>query len=100
MILEADLWAAARQNLSLPGEFSTRSGSKKAYSSSEMSWNLEISPVASLAIIISSERITKVLIRLRGCAGWSVPSLFATQEDRVSHVEAHLSLTMYEAFLI
>ena len=73
---------------------------KTAYSSSEMSWNLEISPVASLAIILSSERITKVLIRLRGCAGWSVPSLFATQEDRVSHVEAHLSFTMYEAFLI
>ena len=35
-------------------------------------------------------RITKVLIRLRGCAGWSAPVLFATPEDRFSPVEAHI----------
>ena len=30
------------------------------------------------------------LIRLRGCAGWSAPVLFANPEDRFSGVEAHL----------
>ena len=34
---------------------------------------------------------TKVLIRLRRCAGWSVPLLFANPEDRFSHVEANIS---------
>ena len=28
-------------------------------------------------MIISEKRITKELIRLRGCAGWSAPVLFA-----------------------
>ena len=28
-------------------------------------------------MIISKKRITKALISLRGCAGWSAPSLFA-----------------------
>ena len=35
-------------------------------------------------------RITKALIRLRGCAGWSVPVLFANPEDRFSRVEAQI----------
>ena len=30
------------------------------------------------------------LIRLGGCAGWSVPLLFAYPEDRFSRVEAHV----------
>ena len=42
----------------------------------ETSYKIEISPVASLHIILSKNRITKALIRLRGCAGWSVPVLF------------------------
>ena len=33
--------------------------------------------VASLHMLLSKSRITKALIRLRGCAGWSVPVLFA-----------------------
>ena len=32
---------------------------------------------ASIHIILSKQRTTKVLIRLRGCAGWSAPLLFA-----------------------
>ena len=49
------------------------------------------SPGASLHMKFSKKRITKALIRLRGCAGWSAPVLFATPEDRFSHDEAHLS---------
>ena len=40
-------------------------------------------------MILSNERITKVLIRLRRCADWSAPLLFANPEDRFTHVKAH-----------
>ena len=33
--------------------------------------------ITSIDIILSKKRTTKVLIRLRGCAGWSAPLLFA-----------------------
>ena len=36
----------------------------------------------SLNMILSKMRITRALIRLRGCAGWSAPLLFANPEDR------------------
>ena len=54
----------------------------------------EISLVASLdtCIILSNKQITKVLIRLRRCAGWSAPLLFATPEDRFSRVEAQIEM--------
>ena len=42
---------------------------KPACSPAEISWRLEISAIASRGIILSSQRTTKVLIRLRGCAG-------------------------------
>ena len=35
-----------------------------------------------LNILPSRERMTKALIRLRGCAGWSAPLLFACNEIR------------------
>ena len=47
-------------------------------------------------MILSKKRITKVLIRLRGCAGWSAPVLFANSqmpEDRFSRMEAHIIWT-------
>ena len=34
--------------------------------------------------------MTKALIRMRGCAGWSAPVLMQTPEDRFSRVEAHI----------
>ena len=46
----------------------------------------------SLDMVCSKMRITKALISLRGCAGWSAPLLFANSEDRFSHVEAHIAL--------
>ena len=39
---------------------------------------------ASRGIILSRQRTTKTLIRLRGCAGWSAPLLFAYGINRFS----------------
>ena len=53
-------------------------------------------------MILFSKRVTKALIRLRGCAGWSVPLLFANTEDRFSRVEAYLVMNkrrVYEEFI-
>ena len=48
-----------------------------ACSATEASQNLETLDKASIHIILSKQRTTKMLIRLRGCAGWSAPLLFA-----------------------
>ena len=40
--------------------------------------------VASLSIVISKERIIKMLIRLCGCAGWYEPLLFECNLVRFS----------------
>ena len=50
---------------------------KPACSAIETSSKLEISDLKSRDIILFKERTTKVLIGLHGCAGWSVPLLFA-----------------------
>ena len=34
-------------------------------------------------MVLSKKRITEVLIRLRGCAGWSAPVLFADPDRHV-----------------
>ena len=39
-------------------------------------------------MILSNKPITKALIRLCGCAGWSAPLLFTTPEDMFSRNEA------------
>ena len=39
--------------------------------------------VASLDMILFNKRITKALIKLRGCAGWSAPLLFANPRRHV-----------------
>ena len=48
-------------------------------------WNFACTKVnvASLDMILSIKRITKALIRLRGCAGWSAPVLFANHRRQV-----------------
>ena len=50
---------------------------KPACTATEASQSLEISAIESRDIILFKQRTTKVLIRLRGCAGWSAPLLFA-----------------------
>ena len=51
---------------------------KSVSSATETSQKLVILLVASLYIILCIKRITKALIRLRGCAGWSAALLFVT----------------------
>ena len=42
-------------------------------------------------MILFNKRITKALINLRGCAGWSALLLFSqTPKDRFSRVEAQI----------
>ena len=48
---------------------------KLACSATETSTSLEILDLESLGIILSRQWTTKMLIRLRGCAGWSAPVL-------------------------
>ena len=39
---------------------------------------------------LSNKRMTKALIRLRGCTGWSAPLFSQTTEDRLSRVKTHI----------
>ena len=63
---------------------------KVACSAIETSQKTEILQVASLDMVLSNKRITKVLIRLHRCAGWSMPLLFAHPVDRFSCIEAQI----------
>ena len=45
----------------------------------------------------SNKRITKALISLGGCAGWSAPLLFANPEDRFSCVEVYMILEYFDS---
>ena len=63
---------------------------KPVSSATETGKKIEISLVASLDIILSRKRITKELVSLCGCAGWSALVLFANPEDRFSCVEDQL----------
>ena len=78
---DVTLWASARQNLS--SGFLTKPDSIQSPQLQRL-----ISSVAILYIILPKIR-TKVLISMRGCAGWSAPLLFSNTKDRLSHVEAH-----------
>ena len=49
----------------------------------ETSLNSEFSLEASLDIILSKMQITKALIRLHRCSGWSAPLLFANHRRQV-----------------
>ena len=46
-------------------------------------------------MLLSIKRITKALIRLHRCAGWSAPLLFATAVNWFSRDEAHYILTRF-----
>ena len=47
------------------------------------SWIIAMRLVVRLDMILSSKQITKVLIRLRRCAGWSAPLLFANHRGQI-----------------
>ena len=52
--------------------------------------SLEILDIETRGIIVSRQQTTKVLIRLRWCAGWSAPLLFAYGINKFSHDVAHI----------
>ena len=58
---------------------------KLACSAIETSLGLVILHIETTDIILSKRWITKALVRLRGCAGWSAPLLFAYGKKRFSH---------------
>ena len=58
---------------------------KPVCSATEATSSLEILDIARRGIILSRQRTTKALIRLRGCAGSSAPLLVAYGMNRVSH---------------
>ena len=64
-------------------EVSDKASFEPVSSATGTSQKIEISLVASLHTIPSTKRITKALIRLRGCAGWSAPVLFANPRRQV-----------------
>ena len=70
------IWDLTRQNLS--SGFPTKRDLNQSPQLQKLARKFEILLVASLDMILSNKRITKALIRLRLCAGWAVPLLFAT----------------------
>ena len=70
-----NIWASSWENVSLGVSGQVRL--KLACSATEDSIRLESLVTETRGITLSRQRITKVLIRLRGCAGWSAPLLFA-----------------------
>ena len=62
---------------------SDKASFKPVSSATETSKKIDISPVANNHMLLSKKRTTKALIRLRGCAGWSAPVLFATPRRQV-----------------
>ena len=72
------IWASSRENLSLG--FPTKRVANQSLQLQRLARKFEISLVASLDMILLDTRITKALIRLRGCAGWTAPVLFANPQ--------------------
>ena len=72
------LWAASGENLS--SGFPTKRVSNQSSQLHRLARKLKFLPVASL---LSKKRITKALIRLRGCADWSAPVMFANPQRQV-----------------
>ena len=62
---------------------SDKASFKPVSSATETSLKIKISPLGSLHTELSVKRITKALIRLRACAGWSAPLLFANPRRQV-----------------
>ena len=58
-------------------EFPTRSDSNWPAQLQKLAWGLKFWLQKLRDITLSRQRTTKGLIRLRGCAGWSAPLLFA-----------------------
>ena len=62
--------------------FPTKQDSNQSPQLQRLVKKIEISLEASLDMILSNKRITKALIRLCVCAGWSAPLLFVNHRRR------------------
>ena len=71
---------------------------KPAYSATDTSQSLESLDIEARGIILSRQRTTKALVRLRGWAGRSAPLLFAYGINRFSHDVAHLMHFFFFSF--
>ena len=69
------IWASSGENVS--SRVSDQVRLKLACSTTEASMRLEILDTETRDITLSRQWTTKALIRLRRCAGWSAPLLFA-----------------------
>ena len=81
-------WATSRESLS--SGFTTRSDSNRPAHPQKVgrAWNFGY---RTRGIILSRQRTTKALIRLRRCAGWPASLLFAYAINRFSYDVPHLS---------
>ena len=76
--------------------YATRYGSNQ-HALLEASYNIEISHVASLAIILSRKQITQVLTRLQRFAGWLALLLFQCKSQNfLMHTQVDLLFQLYE----
>ena len=66
--------------------FPIRSYQKQPSQPQRLDRNSEVSLGARLNTILFNVYIAKALIRLRGCASWSVPLLFADRDGRIPRV--------------
>ena len=62
---------------------SNKASFKPVSSATETSYKIEILPVTRINMALSKKQITKMLIRLRGWAGWSAPVLFSNPRRQV-----------------
>ena len=75
-IIWASLWEKLFSGVGGGGGCFDKECFKPVSSAKETSLKIEISPAASLHMILSKKQKKKALIRLRGWAGWSAPVLF------------------------
>ena len=90
-------WALSQENLS--SGVSNHARLKPACSATETRWGLDISTLTSSGIILSWQRTTKAQTRLRGCAGWSVPLLFAYGKSRFCHDLAQIIVLKWNCYM-
>ena len=69
-------WATTCENLS-SGSTPTKQYSNQSPKLQRLATRLKFLLAAYLDMVLFNKQITKALIRLRGCAGWSAPLLFA-----------------------
>ena len=74
-------WASSRENLS--SGFPSKRDSNQSPQLQRLSRKSKFTPVASLHMKLTKKRITKALISLCGCAGWSASVLFTNPRRQV-----------------